>query len=69
MALKKKFRKRCPYLMIQPTLANSKECKIILLDGKAKYISNPSRVAGGRKFAGDAGMMSCIHLQKWHCEN
>jgi len=55
--------------MIQPTLENSKECKIILLDGKAKYISNPSRVAGGRKFAGDAGMMSCIHLQKWHCEN
>jgi hypothetical protein len=39
--------------MIQPTLATSKECNIILLDGKAWYTSNPSRVPGGRKFAGD----------------
>ena len=52
VALKKKFRKRCPYLMMQPTLANPKECKVVVLNGTAAYISNPAKQAsGGRKFA------------------
>ena len=52
VALKKRFRKRCPYLMVQPTLANPKECKVVVLNGTASYISNPAKQAsGGRKFA------------------
>ena len=39
------FGDRIDYLMLQPRLKNSKEYKVVLLIGTAKYISNPARKA------------------------
>lgn len=56
--MKKRFRKRCPYLMLQPTLADAKECKVVLLDGAAVYMHRPKKKGSGRKFANDTAIFS-----------
>ena len=52
------FKEVLPYTMVQPTMTNKKEYKVVLFNGEARYISKVSPYSKGTAFSSKPELMN-----------